>query len=355
MNKKGDTKSHKRNHFPKVSIIIVNYNGKHYLKDCLASIENLYYPKNKLETIVVDNNSKDGSIKFIKNNYKWVKIIKLNKNFGFCTPNNIGARKASGKYLVLLNNDTVVTPFWLYELTNYLDKDIISCACKILYYDNKKIINTAGGKISIIGGGFYRGYGDKSSKYKNFDFVGFGSGAGVLIEKEFFINKMKGFDDDYFASCEEHDLGWKVWMYGYKVLYIPSAVMFHKESGTFGSKGSYHPLKAYLITRNRLYNITKNFEPQNLVKGIIIHIGFSIYRSFKMLKLNKIKVIKYITLGYISYIKNFLKTINKRKYINKNRVRSDKKLYKLGVIAPLNECIKEELRITKLLETEFYS
>jgi len=344
------------NKLPTISIIIVTHNGKLFLDECLESLKNLEYPKEKLEIIIVDNASTDGTIEYLSSNFPDILLIKFDKNYGFCKPNNEGAKKAKGEYLVFLNNDTVVTPKWLSELIKgVLDNDrVISCASKMLYYDQKDTINTAGGKITIIGGGFYNGYGDKDSpKYNAEYYTGFGCGAGVLVKRDFFLD-IGGFDEDYFASCEEHDLGWKCWLYGYKVLFMPEAVMYHKESGTYGTKSSFQPIKVYLITRNRLYNLIKNFELKNIIKGIIISIAFDIYRISTYIFQMNFKSIYSIIKAYIDFLRNINLFIKKRKLVQMKRVIPDEQLYMLGVIATFKECITEEKRLRKIWKDQFY-
>jgi GT2 family glycosyltransferase len=333
---------------PFVSIIIVNHNGKHYLQDCFNSIEQLDYPKEKLEVILVDNASSDGSIEYVKGQFPSIRLLELDKNYGFCKPNNEAVKIAKGEYIALLNNDTVVSKNWLSELVKgaLLSKEIVSCASKMLYSDRKDTINTAGGKITIIGGGFYRGYGDRDGDaYNHFEYTGFGCGAGILVKKDFF-EKIGGFDEDYFASIEEHDLGWKAWLYGYKVLYVPTAVVYHRESGTFGNRRFCHPFKEYLVVRNRLYNLVKNLETKNMYRGFILSTIFDAYRVAKYSLHDELKCARSIINGYADFFSKLNKTLNKRQSIQKNRLRTDEELYKLGVIAKFNESIVEMRRKT---------
>jgi len=341
---------------PLVSIIVVNYNGKHFLEECFSSLKNLDYPRDRFEVILVDNASADGSVEYTRERLPWVRILQLDKNYGFCKPNNEGAKIARGEYIVLLNNDTVVTEEWLSELIKGVlaDDKVICCASKMLYYDRKDLINTAGGKITIIGGGFYRGYGDKDGpKYDKFEYTGFGCGAGVLVKRDFFQN-IGGFDEDYFASCEEHDLGWKSWLYGYKVLYVPTAVMYHKESATFGTKSSFQPIKVYFVTRNRLYNLIKNLEARNVMKALFISFAFNLYRSIKYMAQGNFASVKSIAKAYVDFTKDLKKVLAKRKVTQKNRKLSDGELYRLGVIATIKESILEERRLGKVWKGKFY-
>jgi len=341
---------------PLVSIIVVNYNGKHFLGECFTSLGNLDYPRDRFEVILVDNASTDGSVEYTEKRFPWVKILPLDKNYGFCRPNNEGVKIARGGYLVLLNNDTVVTKEWLSELVKGVlaDDKVVCCASKMLYYHRKDLINTAGGKITIIGGGFYRGYGDKDGpKYGKLEYTGFGCGAGVLVKRDFFQN-IGGFDEDYFASCEEHDLGWKSWLYGYKVLYVPTAVMYHKESATFGTKSSFEPTKVYLITRNRLYNLAKNLEAKNVTRALFISFAFNLYRSIKYIAQGNFASVKSIAKAYVDFIRSLTKVLAKRRIVQKNRKLADSELYRLGVIATLRESMSEERRLNKVWKGEFY-
>jgi len=118
-----------------VSIIIVNYNGKHLLKECLTSVFSIDYPKDKYEVIVVDNDSQDDSVNYIKKNFPKVKIIESIKNLGFTGGNNLGIKRAKGEYYVFLNSDTRVDENWLKELViTAQDKNVGAVSSKLYYY-----------------------------------------------------------------------------------------------------------------------------------------------------------------------------------------------------------------------------
>ena len=341
---------------PAVSVIIVNHNGRAFLPVCLGSLAALDYPQDKLEVIVVDNASTDGSQEYVRDAYPDVRIIQLDKNYGFCKPNNEGAQASAGEYLVFLNNDSEVTPIWLDELVKpaLADPDVISVASKMLYYDRRDVVNTAGGKITVIGGGFYRGYGDRDGvKYTEPCYTGFGCGAGVLVRRDFFTG-IGGFDEDYFAACEEHDLGWRAWLYGHKVAYAPAAVMYHHESGTFGTRSNFDPTKVYLNTRNRLYNMFKNLQSGTLARALFISLGFNTYRWLRLLFNGNLAAAGAICRGHGDFIRDLGKTLRKRREVQKRRIRSDSGLYRLGVIATLKESIAEERRLGRLQKEGYY-
>jgi len=335
---------------PVISVIIVNWNGLKYLGPCLRSLGSLDYPTEKLEIILVDNNSSDCSVDYVKQQFPDVKILRLDANYGFCRPNNEGARQATGEYLALLNNDTEVTTSWLRELisTALTDPDVVCCASKMLYHDRRDIINAAGGKITIIGGGFYRGKGDKDSpKYGQPGYTGFACAAAALIKKDFFLTS-GGFDEDYFAACEEHDISWKAWLFGHKVAYAPNAVIYHCESGTFGTRSNADAQKVFLNTRNHFYNIVKNFDAGNAWRAMLIGFCFNIYRWAGYLLYGNLAAAGAVCRAHFSFLRFLGKMLGKRKIVQKARRRSDAELYRLGVIATLKESVTEEMRLHKL-------
>ncbi|OQX21229.1 MAG: hypothetical protein BWK75_03630 [Candidatus Altiarchaeales archaeon A3] len=333
------------NNKPFVSIIVLNYNGKKWLKECFESLENLDYPKDKYEVIIGDNRSTDDSVEYVKENFPSIKILKFDKNYGFCKGNNLCAKEAKGEYLVILNNDTYVDRMWLKNLIEDISKDekIISTVGKIFHPDSK-LIWSAGGVIFPDGCGHYTGWFTSDSyKYNIQKYTGFGTGAGVLVEKKFFIST-GGFDEYYFYTGEENDLGFRIWASGYKVKYIPSAVMYHY-GGKTGSLSKYRttPVIEFLVTRNKLYFILKNFDLNNVVKGILLHM----FRSFAMIMYAIIHKNIYVPMAilkaYLFIIKDIKTILKNRKIFRKNKMVEDIKLYKLGIILGSGEWFKTYL------------
>jgi len=138
--------------YPKITISIVNLDGENYLKDCLKSIEALNYPQDRIEIIVVDNGSKDNSIKLIEGSFPNVRIIRNHRNEGFAKANNQAADIATGSYIAFLNNDTKVDEKWLVELLRpiYGSSEVICSGSKVLSFDGKSI-DFAGGMINFEG------------------------------------------------------------------------------------------------------------------------------------------------------------------------------------------------------------
>ncbi len=242
---------------PLASIIILNWNGKRYLKECLISLKKQTY-KN-FEVILVDNGSTDGSIDYIKDKFgNFVKLIKNKANLGFAEGNNIGIKNSSGKYILLLNNDTKGDPLWAEELIKVAESDdkIGMCASKILSLDNPKIIDNVG--HLIYKDGLSRGRGRleyDQGQYDNTEEVFLPSGCAGLYRKKM-LNEIGEFDKDFFAYSDDTDIGIRGRLAGWKCMYVPRAAVYHKYSG---STSPYALFKAFLAERNRLWIAIKYF------------------------------------------------------------------------------------------------
>ena len=316
---------------PLVSIIVLNYNGKKWLKACFDSVRKLNYPRNKYEVIMGDNASADDSVAFVKKNYPWIKIIRFDKNYGFCKSNNDCAKQAKGEYLAFLNNDTYVDKNWLIEMVKYAitHKDTICSPVMLDYFSKDKIIYTVikmtSWGLSIVDNT------DKKYPLRNLSprTTFHPAGSGMLIKKNVFF-LFTGFEKDYFAYGEDKSLGWKAWVYKYNVIIIPSSVHWHNGGGTLGSESRKY---IYLMWRNHLANLVKYPETINMIKMLI---GFTIVQSggssLLFLKRGKPNLILAMFQAYMDFVKRLPKTLKERRDIQSKRKVSDKALYKKGII-----------------------
>ena len=237
---------------PLVYIIVLNYNGREDACECLDSIKNLDY--NNFKTLVSDNGSTDGSIEHIKKNFPWVKIIENYKNLGFSEGNNIGIKYAlerGSDYILLLNNDVIVSFSLLKDLLEVVTKDRTAgiVGPKILNYYLKDRIWFAGGKIhSWLGNTWHTGNGHKdSSHFQRVVEEDYQTGCALLIKREV-INKIGMFDPEYFMYFEDSDLCIRARKGGFKVLCVQYARTWHKVSA--GSGGGLTPQKAYFKAKS---------------------------------------------------------------------------------------------------------
>lgn len=242
---------------PFASVIIVSYNGKHFLDDCLSSLANQDYPRDRYEIVVVDNGSTDGTVAYLRDQYPWVRVVRLERNRGFAGGNNVGFEHARGNLLALLNNDTVVDGHWLSALVEALGTDprIGATTSKILFRDDPTTINNAGLLLYRDGSGADRGF--RQPDEGQFDDVVevFGAcGASVLLRREM-LEDVGAFDDGFFMYYEDLDLAWRARIRGWKFRYTPRSVVYHVHCG---SSVEWSPFFLYYVERNRVLVNWKN-------------------------------------------------------------------------------------------------
>jgi GT2 family glycosyltransferase len=333
---------HAENATPKVAVMVITHNGKKYLKTCIESLLNQTY--NNFEIYLIDNASTDGSSEYVKQNFPMVKIIKFEKNFGFAKAYNIAIRMIDADYIALLNDDTKVHPKWLEELVKAAleDEKAGALGSLILFLDYPDIVQHAGGMITPIGGGIDIGFGkplhevDLRKRY-----VGYVCGAAMLVKKEVF-EKVGGFDNDYFAYFEDVDLCWRMWLQGYKVVLVPTSVVYHKYGGSWG--GRYNPRRLYLSHINKLRNTVKNFDTVYCIKGLLLNVIFDASRLIVVVRHRRIHDANSILKAWITFMKEVKVTYSKRMHEQKKRKVSDSFMVKYFVY-PLLCAVKEYLRL----------
>ena len=258
--------------FPLVSVIIVNYNGAKFINRCLSSLFKTDYPN--FEVIFVDNASTDGSLKHAREKFgddSRLKFIVNDRNYGFAEGNNVGFRHANGDYIVLLNNDTEVDPNWLKELIKVMKSDptIGVGQCKSLWMYNPALIDNAGALMDPLGYTYIRGFGKDRGLYETVEEVFQADGASMIVKRGAVDEVTLGdgpFDSDYFAYYDDVDFSWRVKLRGYKIVCVPSAIVYHARGSGRGK------IPAHLVfhaCKNHLMNIIKNHGFSNLIKWFL--------------------------------------------------------------------------------------
>jgi GT2 family glycosyltransferase len=251
----------------RIAVVILNFNGEKLLQQFLPSVI-LHSPQS--EIWVIDNGSTDQSLNVLKNNFPQVKIITLEKNFGFCGGYNRGLRLINAPYYVLLNSDIEVTDNWLQPLENILNQhaEIAAVQPKILSYSQRhkfEYAGAGGGYIDSLGYPFCRGRlfdftEEDHGQYNDTREVFWASGACLMIRSSVY-NRFEGLDEDLFAHMEEIDLCWKISRTNDKIFYCGQSKVYHVGAGTLGYES---PAKTYLNFRNALTIIYKHFDPVEL-------------------------------------------------------------------------------------------
>lgn len=315
---------------PFISIIIASFNGMHYLNDCLSSISNLDYPKEKLEVILIDDCSQDKTYEFIKENFTDIRIIRNYRTRGVAESRNIGIKTAKGELLAFLDNDVKVEKNWLFELVKAIEEDerIGICASKLLFKDRPDILNSTGGIMNLYADAWDRGVFEKDAgQYDIERRVFFGCCAAMLARKE--VLERVGYFDPRLYIYEDVDLGWRLNLAGYKIIYVPGSVAYHRCGGTIKR----NDLKGkYLLERNRIRITLKNYESKTLLKNVIGLLKFKLIRfglHTKSTGQSKLSLFIYSLGAWIWNLFHILDTLKKRKYTQKIKILSDKEIFDL--------------------------
>ena len=241
----------------KLSVITVNYNG---LKDTCALIESIPFNEN-MEVIVVDNASIEDEASLIQKHFHQVNVIKSKMNLGFAGGNNLGMKAAKGKYIFLVNNDTIFKDFDADSLINRLETSpYIGIVCpKIRFAWETSPIQYAGyttlSKVTIRNHAI--GYGEEDKgQYNTAHPTPYAHGAAMLIKRDV-IDKVGLMPEDYFLYYEELDWSMMFTRAGYEIWYDPACTIYHKESQSTGQNS---PIRTYYMTRNRILLVKRNWH-----------------------------------------------------------------------------------------------
>lgn len=251
----------------KVAIVILNFNGRHFLKQFLPAV--IQHSKGH-RIVVADNASTDDSIPFLQSHFPEVELLVLEKNFGFAGGYNVALSQIASDYYLLLNSDVKVTSGWLSPMLQLLEQhpEIAACQPKVLSYHQPthfEYAGAAGGLMDVLGYPFCRGrifdtLEEDRGQYNDPLPVFWATGACMLVRSEIF-HQTGGFDEDFFAHMEEIDLCWRMHKAGYQVYACPQSRVYHVGGGTLPK---HNPHKTFLNFRNNLWMLYKNSSTLSL-------------------------------------------------------------------------------------------
>lgn len=273
--------------WPKVSIVIVNARGLRDLNGCLKSVLKTHYPN--FEVIVVDcltKTSKD----FVRRNYPQVRLIHFEKDIGASLSHNIGVKYSdlTSKYAAFLDNDTEVDPGWLTELIWVLEQnpDVGAAQSKLLFLNDRSRFDGAGDFVNYYGEtAGNRGRGEKDEgQYDYVDDIFSPRGAAMIARKALF-ERIGGFDPDFFVYFDDIDFGWRVWLAGFRVIFVPFSVVYHR--GASKTKHSYYSV--FHDVKNRYITVTKNYGLKNL-RYLLVHFCTDVLSILRMVLTAETKV-----------------------------------------------------------------
>ncbi len=301
-----------------IAVVILNYNGKHYLAQFLPSV--CAY-SSEADIIIADNASTDDSISFLEQHYPSLQIIKLQENGGFSKGYNLALAQLKGNYTyyVLLNSDVEVTPAWLHAPLSLLTQhpDIGACQPKLKDFHQKdkfEYAGAAGGFIDQLGYPFCRGrifqeMEQDTGQYDQACKVFWASGACMFVRASLY-HKLGGLEEDFFAHMEEIDFCWRLYRVGYAVAYTPESEIFHVGGGTLSHS---NPRKTFLNFRNNLAMLAKNLPNARLFVVLLLRLGLDNLAAFKFLLEGKPKDAWAVLYAQINFYANFFRWRKKRK------------------------------------------
>lgn len=337
----------------KVAVVILNWNGKSFLQKFIPSVlDNIPHCA---ELFVADNNSTDGSVEFLKQNYPQVQLVINKENGGYAKGYNDALKRIDAQYYVLLNSDIEVSPNWIEPIIQLMDKDVSIAACqpKILSFHQKQDFEYAGaggGYIDKYGYPFCRGriFQEIEEDQAQFDDaieVFWASGACMFVRAEKY-HELGGLDDDFFAHMEEIDFCWRAKNAGYKIFYQGESVVYHVGGGTLHKS---NPKKTYLNFRNNFYLLYKNLEGKRIVPVFFWRLILDGVAGVKFLMDGNYKDTYAILKAHLNFYTSLPSLHKKRRKLKQNKV---SKVYQRNIVY---EHFVKKIKKFNSLESERFS
>jgi GT2 family glycosyltransferase/glycosyltransferase involved in cell wall biosynthesis len=252
---------------PLVSVVLVNYKGADDTITCLRSFEQVDWPADALELIVVDNDSGGDDVERIRREVPRAVVIEAGENSGFAGGCNTGVRHARGEVVGFINNDARPAPDWIRAAVETLgrDRSVAAVASKVLDWDGTHI-DYVDGSLTWFGMGYKREVErPDTGEWETPRDVLFGTGAAMFVRKDIY-ESVGGFDERFFMFYEDVDLGWRLNLLGWRVRYEPASVAFHKHHASMNKFGSYR--ETFLLERNALFSMIKNYGDEALARTL---------------------------------------------------------------------------------------
>ena len=305
-----------------LAVVILNYNGIKLMEKFLPSV--IKFTPSKYNIYIIDNGSSDGSVEFIRSNFKKINIVELNKNYGYAKGYNIGLKKINDDILCLLNNDVEVTEKWTEEVMIQFKNEKETAVIQPKMKDSNKrdyfdYAGASGGFLDRYGypycnGRIFNKIEKDNNQYNKINNIFWACGACFFVRNNVF-KKFGGFDEIFWAHFEEIDLCWRLQNSGHKISFNPNSTIYHVNAGTLNID---NPKKTYFNFRNMLFTITKNSKHNLfllLFEKHFIDVIIAIYLLFSKGPIHFIAIIK----AYLSFYKHINLLIEYRRH-NKREI-----------------------------------
>ncbi len=302
--------------FPKVAVVILNWNGKYYLERFLPSVYNSSYPN--LTFVIGDNASTDDSVAFIRKTYPKITLIQNDKNYGFAGGYNRILEQVEADYYIILNSDVEVSTGWIEPIIEAMESDSTVAAAQpkilsSLQPDLFEYAGAAGGYIDKYGYPFCRGrifdtIETDRAQYNDPASIFWASGAALFIKSKIW-KKSGGFDEDFFAHMEEIDLCWRLKRMGYSIKYYPFSEVFHVGGGALNKENSF---KTYLNFKNNLVMLQKNLPFPQVYIILFFRLWLDLFAIIRFYLKGQFKDAVAVHRAHWNFFRNFIKNNKKR-------------------------------------------
>lgn len=296
------------------SIVIPNWNGKHFLQTCLDSLKAQTYPD--VEIIIVDNASQDGSQAYIREHYPEVRLIELPENRGFTGACNRGMEAATGAFIALLNNDTEVDPNWANAVVEGFARhpEAGFIASRMMLFDERTKIHAVGDFYRVDGQPGNRGVWQVDKGQFSEEAYVFSACGGASIYRRSMLDDIGLLDDDFYFSLEDIDLGWRAQLAGYRCVYLPDALVYHMLSATGGGKTA-----SYYAGRNTLFVLVKDYPGALWRKYGLQILRQQIKTAYEALRAWRGEAARARLRGMVDALRELPKMLRKRREIQSKR------------------------------------
>lgn len=334
---------------PHVSIVIINFNGTENLIKAIGSILRSNY--RNYEIIIVDcltENIEEVIRRHFPDGEK-IRVLHFDKDIGAAASHNVGAiaSKPESKYLVFMDDDIVVTEDWLRNLVDMIERSdkIGVVQAKLLSMRNPSKMDHLGLALDMVGT-WYTAYGQDADKF-NRPLEIFAASSATMITRRDVYFRVGGFDNSYFIYDDDTDYSWRVRLHGYRILFNPNAVVYHKG----GLVGGLRPDRLYHGYKNRLSNLIKNLDSANMVLHLLVTLWFGFLNIFALAIFGKYREMSSYVFATFHVLRRLPKLLRKRYKIQSTRKVDDKYFFRKGLI---RRDITATILMLRMLLIEYY-
>lgn len=303
-----------------IAIVILNWNGEKFLKQFLPGVvSNSFAPNFRVDIVIADNGSTDKSVEWLHNTFPTLRVIELDRNYGFTGGYNRSLKQIETDYFILLNSDIDVPKGWLEPMVSFMESNPNAAACmpKLINFnktDEFEYAGAAGGFLDLLGYPFCRGrilniVEKDNEQYNTNQEIFWATGACMMVRSNEYWNA-GGLDNDFFAHMEEIDLCWRLKRQGYSIWCIPESKVYHVGGGTLAAN---NPRKVYYNHRNNLTMLLKNLSRKSLIPVMLFRLVLDGLSGLGYALTGKPSFTWSVVRAHMHFYKNIIKTIRKRR------------------------------------------